>query len=64
MRPLIVDKLWVGNARDLADVRGVLLLGVQAVVDLAANEAPVQYSRDIAYCRLPLVDPQDNSQDV
>jgi len=63
-RTVLHDKLWVGNARDLADVRGVLLLGVQAVVDLAANEAPVQYPRDIVYCRLPLVDGGENDEAV
>jgi protein-tyrosine phosphatase len=63
-RTVLHDRLWVGSARDLADVSGVLLLGVQAVVDLAANEAPVQYPRDIAYCRLPLVDGAENDEAI
>ena len=64
MRPLIADKLWVGNARDLQDVRGVLSFGVRAVVDLAANEPPVVYPRDIVYCRWPLVDGAENDETI
>src|SRR3954452_5844281 len=56
MRSIIPQLLWIGNAIDTRDVAGVLSLGVRAVIDLAANEMPVQYPRDIAYCRLPLTD--------
>lgn len=61
MRPIIPDLLWIGNALDLRDVRATLSLGVRAVVDLAANEPPVQYPHDIAYCRLPLIDGEENT---
>jgi hypothetical protein len=60
MRPIIPELLWIGNALDLRDVRGVLSLGIRAVIDLAANEPPVQYPRDIAYCRFPLSDGTEN----
>ena len=60
MRQIIPELLWIGNAHDILDVRGVLSLGVRAVVDLAASEAPVQYPRDVAYCRLPLNDGSEN----
>jgi hypothetical protein len=60
MRPVIPDLLWIGNAFDLRDVKAVLSYGIRAVVDLAANEPPVLYPRDIAYCRLPLNDGADN----
>lgn len=61
MRPIIPDLLWIGNALDARDVRASLSLGVQAVVDLAANESPIQYPRDIAYCRIPLNDGPGNN---
>ncbi|MEM1062714.1 MAG: hypothetical protein AAGJ97_10365 [Planctomycetota bacterium] len=56
MREVVVGKLWTGNARDLRDARGVLGLGVEAVVDLAAEEPPAVYPRDTLCCRFPLVD--------
>ena len=61
MRLIILDRLWIGNALDARDVRTVFALGVQAVVDLAANESPVQYPRDVAYCRFPLNDGPGNN---
>ncbi len=64
MRSIVPGFLWIGNALDARDVRAVLSLGVQAVVDLAANEAPIQYPRDIAYCRLPLNDGPGNTQAI
>jgi predicted protein tyrosine phosphatase len=60
MREVRPQVLWLGNALDVQDVRAVLSLGIRAVVDLAANERPVQYPRDIAYCRLPLCDGAEN----
>lgn len=60
MRSIIPDLLWIGNASDLRDVRAVLSYGIRAVIDLAANEPPVQFPRDIAYCRLPLSDGSGN----
>ena len=39
---------------------GVLGLGVTAVIDLAIEEPPIQFPRDIAYCRFPLIDGSGN----
>ncbi len=61
MRNLISDVLWVGNARDGRDTASVLKLGIEAVVDLAAEETPIVYPRDIIYCRFPLTDGAGNS---
>ena len=60
MRAIVPDRLWIGNARDVRDVQATLSLGVRAIIDLAANESPIQYPRDIAYCRLPLHDRAEN----
>ena len=64
MRQVIPGFLWIGNALDARNVRAVLDLGVKAVVDLAANELPIQYPRDTAYCRLPLNDGTGNDPTV
>lgn len=52
--------LWLGNAGDVADIRQVLDLGIRAMVDLALNEPIPQVSRDLMYCRFPLVDGAGN----
>ena len=60
MREVISGTLWIGNALDARDVTGVLGLGVTAVIDLAIEEPPIQFPRDIAYCRFPLIDGSGN----
>jgi hypothetical protein len=52
--------LWVGNARDARDVRGVLDAGIRAVVDLAVEEPPVAPMRELVYLRFPLLDGDGN----
>ncbi len=60
MREIFPELLWIGNARDARDVKGVLDQGFTAVVDLALEEPPIQFPRDIVYCRLPLLDGDEN----
>ena len=62
MRVITPDLLWIGNALDMQNVPAALSLGVKAVIDLAANEPPVQYPRDITYCRFPLTDGVGNDR--
>jgi hypothetical protein len=61
MYEIIPSRLWIGNVGDARDVRNVLNLGVEAVVDLACNELPVEVPRDIVYLRFPIVDGTGNS---
>lgn len=56
MRRVCEYPLWIGNARDARDIRAVLNAGIEAVVDLAVDEPPVQPTRELAYLRFPLVD--------
>lgn len=56
MRRIESHSLWLGSVVDAWDLRQVLNAGVQAIVDLAANESPLQLTRDLIYCRFPLVD--------
>jgi protein-tyrosine phosphatase len=61
MRAVIPNCLWIGNALDARDLPCVLGLGIEAVVDLAAEEPPVLFPRELVYCRFPLVDGAENS---
>jgi len=64
MREVISQLLWIGNARDARDVKGVLDLGISAIIDLAQEEPPISFPREIVYCRLPLIDGDENNQPV
>jgi protein-tyrosine phosphatase len=61
MRELIEERLWIGNAMDMRDVTGDLSLGITAIIDLAMEELPTVFPRDIVYCRFPLIDGAGNS---
>src|SRR5688572_12689172 len=52
--------LWLGHAGDARDLRTVLEAGILAVVDLALNEPPAAVTRELVYCRFPLVDGPGN----
>ncbi len=56
MRQVHGRPLWIGNAGDLRDPRPLLTLGVEAVVELADNEAFVALPRELVRCRFPLSD--------
>jgi hypothetical protein len=60
VREVIPSKLWIGNASDARDIRGVLDCGIAVVIDLAIEELPIQFPRDIVYCRFPLIDGAGN----
>ena len=56
--------LWLGHAGDCRETAKVLDAGVQAVVQLAIEESPAQFPRDIIFIRIPLLDGSDNSRDA
>jgi protein-tyrosine phosphatase len=64
MREVVLQKLWIGNAMDARDVTRVLDLGIAAIVDLTIEEPPIQFPRDVVYCRFPLIDGAGNSPAV
>lgn len=64
MREAVPQILWIGNAKDARDVRAVLALGIAAIVDLAMEEPPIVFPRDIVSCRFPLIDGAGNSPAV
>jgi protein-tyrosine phosphatase len=64
MREAITNCLWLGNAMDARNISAVLALRIIAVVDLAMEEPPISYPRDIVYCRFPLVDGSGNRPEI
>jgi hypothetical protein len=60
LREVIPDKLWIGNAADARNVTDVLGRGIVAIVDLAIEERPIQFPREVVYCRFPLIDGSGN----
>jgi hypothetical protein len=64
MRDVIPNVLWIGNTLDARDVKGVLAAGIGVVIDLAIEEPPIRYPRDVVYCRFPLLDGEGNSPEV
>ncbi|HWY85672.1 MAG TPA: hypothetical protein VNX28_03055 [Gemmataceae bacterium] len=62
MRQILPYSLWLGHAGDGRDFRAVLDAGIKSVVQLAAEEAPLQLPRDLIFCRFPLLDGPGNDQ--
>ena len=60
MRQIPDHLLWLGNAGDERDCQRILETGIQAVVQLAAEEPVLELPRDLVYCRFPLVDGSGN----
>src|SRR5579864_520702 len=60
MRQIAGFSLWLGHVGDVRDLRAVLASGVLAVVDLALNEPPATVTRELVYCRFPLIDGAGN----
>ena len=61
MRRVEPFALWVGHVGDARDLKGLLAQEVAALVDLAANELPAHVTRELIYCRFPLVDGAGNA---
>lgn len=64
MREVTSGLLWVGNALDARDLKQVFDHGIEAIIDLAIEEPPIAPTRELVYCRFPLIDGQGNSRDV
>jgi protein-tyrosine phosphatase len=56
--------LWIGHAGDGRDNKTLLKIGIQAVMQLAVDEPPLQLSRELIYCRFPLVDAAGNDPNL
>jgi protein-tyrosine phosphatase len=60
MRKISEYSLWLGHAGDIRGGQRPTQAGISAVVDLAVEEPPTTLTRELAYCRFPLVDGSGN----
>jgi hypothetical protein len=60
MNQVIPYQLWLGHAGDGRDSRQIHNAGINALVQLAAEEPPLPPSRELTYCRFPLLDGSGN----
>ncbi len=61
MRQILPHSLWLGHAGDGTDYKHILDAGIQAIVQLAEEERPLQPPRELIYCRFPLIDGPGNN---
>ncbi|MHC4398045.1 MAG: protein-tyrosine phosphatase family protein [Planctomycetota bacterium] len=64
MREIVRQVLWIGNAMDARDTGGLADRGIAALVDLAAEEPSARPTRELVYCRFPLIDGAGNPREV
>jgi len=50
------DRLWIGHAGDSKNYSHLLEIGIEAVVQVALEELPLQPPRELVYLRFPLSD--------
>jgi hypothetical protein len=62
MRKVDPYSLWVGSIVDGWNLQGLHGQGIRAIIDLASNEAPIKLTRDLMYCRVPIVDGVGNDR--
>jgi len=60
VRQVLEYPLWLGHAGDARDLRGLHAAGIAAVVDLALEEPTASLTRELVYCRFPLIDGAGN----
>ncbi|MFO0896334.1 MAG: dual specificity protein phosphatase [Pirellulales bacterium] len=63
MRRVPGSLLWIGHAGDGRDAQHLLAEGIEAVVQLAAEEPPLTLPRELVVCRIPLLDGADNDRE-
>ena len=64
MRRIGNRALWIGPAINTAGLRAVHEQGIEALVDLAINEPVPQLTRELIYCRFPIVDGSGNRPEL
>lgn len=61
MRQIAQTSLWIGHVADARELRRVLDAGIEALVDLEIMELPPALTRELVYCRIPLLDGVGNA---
>ena len=62
MRQIPSYPLWLGHTGDARNLPLVLSTGIVAIVDLAIDEPPPKLTRELVYCRFPLLDGAGNPE--
>ncbi|MEE8451384.1 MAG: dual specificity protein phosphatase [Thermoguttaceae bacterium] len=57
-------RLWVGHAGDGCDFQGLFDKRIQAIVQLAIEEPPIQPPRELIFYRFPLLDGNGNCPEL
>ncbi len=60
MRSIPQTSLWLGHRGDVRDLGAIVDAGIVALVDLADNEPVLAITRELVYCRFPLIDGAGN----
>ena len=60
MRQIPGYPLWLGHVGDARNLPSLHAAGILAVVDLAIDEPPASLTRELVYCRFPLVNGTGN----
>lgn len=64
MNRILPYPLWIGHEAEGHDFARILDQGIEAVVDLAAEEATRATPRELVYCRFPLIDGSGNRPEL
>jgi hypothetical protein len=64
MNQILPYPLWIGHCGEGRDFHRIVDLGVKVLVQLAAEDAPLQPPAELLYCRVPLVDCAGNRPEL
>jgi protein-tyrosine phosphatase len=64
MHQIMPHPLWVGHAGSGLDFQPIFDAGIEALIQLAAEEPPSLPPREVICCRIPLVDGGGNREQV
>jgi len=64
MNQIKPHQLWIGNAGDCRAISRILGNDIRAIVQLAAEEQPAVFPRELISCRFPLLDGTGNDADL
>jgi protein-tyrosine phosphatase len=57
-------QIWIGHAGDGRATQEAFVKGIQAIVQLALEEPPIQIPRSLIFCRFPLLDGNGNDPEL
>jgi protein-tyrosine phosphatase len=64
VRQISPHSLWIGHVVDVADLPAIHAAGIEALIDLGMNEPVSRITRELVYCRIPLIDGAGNRPEM